>query len=46
MYYESYLAQIFNLFYTFWPVALYAIFDEEYTKERLLSDPSLYKPGQ
>ena len=45
MYYESYMAQIFNLFFTFWPVAFYALFDQQYTKEQLISQPSLYSSG-
>ena len=43
--YEQYLYQLVNMFYTAFPIIIYALFDKEVSSKVLLSDPSFYKGG-
>lgn len=42
-FYDSYLFQLCNIFYTSLPIILYALWDVELPEFQLMSDPSLYK---
>ena len=44
--YDSYLYQLFNLFYTSLPIIIFAVFDQEFLTEDFLTISSLYKIGQ
>lgn len=43
--YDSYLYQLFNLFYASMPIVVYAIYDQEYSDNFLDKAPSAYKNG-
>ena len=43
--YDVILYNSYNLFFTGMPICWYATFDYQHTKEKLLSDSSLYKIG-
>jgi len=45
VFYEQWLYQIFNIIFTALPVMIYALYDQEFKRETLLSDPSKYAPG-
>ena len=44
-FYDNYMYQTFNLFFTGAPIGWFCVMDFEFTKERFLQDPSLYKIG-
>ena len=44
--YDSYLYQLFNLFYTSLPIIIFAVFDQEFLTQDFLTISSLYKIGQ
>lgn len=43
--YNLMLYNLYNTIFTFWPVMWFAVFDQEYDKERFLKDPKLYRIG-
>mmetsp|Transcript_14486 Transcript_14486/g.10444 ORF Transcript_14486/g.10444 Transcript_14486/m.10444 type:complete len:167 (+) Transcript_14486:79-579(+) len=43
--YEPFIYQFYNLVYTCVPIVWYALFDFEFEKEKLLTDPKLYRIG-
>ena len=43
--YDSYLYQLFNLFYASMPIVIYAVFDEEYSSDFLDKAPQAYQQG-
>jgi len=45
-FYEVFFLQLFNLVFTSFPIISYAVFDQEHSKEKLLTFPQLYAPGQ
>lgn len=45
LFYDTFFYQFFNVSFTGLPVAWYSMFDWAYTKETLLSDPTLYSLG-
>ncbi len=40
--YDIYLLQVFNVFFTCFPIVVYSVYDLQYTKQELLSKPILY----
>lgn len=44
-FYEAFLYQSFNIFYTSWPPLYYAVFDFQFRKEEFTKDPKYYKIG-
>ena len=44
-FYDNTMYMLYNVFFTAIPVCWYGVFDFQHTKERFLSDPSLYKLG-
>ena len=43
--YEKFHFQLFNVFYTFFPILFYAIFDKEHPEGAFLSEHNLYSQG-
>lgn len=43
--YDDYLYQCYNLFFTSWPILIFAIFDFQYEKEEFQRNPKHYKIG-
>ncbi len=43
--YEGYLYQFVNVFYTFIPIIIYAVFDHELEEDDLLNNPKYYQVG-
>lgn len=44
-FYEKWLYQIFNIFFSGVPIMVYSLLDEEHTREQLLSNSDYYKIG-
>jgi len=44
-FYDQYLFQLFNLFYTSMPIFVYSLMDKEYSGTYLTRNPHLYKQG-
>ena len=44
-FYDPYLYQLFNLFFTGMPIMYFAIFDYEQTKEEFMKDSKYYQLG-
>eukprot|EP00347_Sterkiella_histriomuscorum_P005590 403356030 len=44
-FYDSYLYQLFNLFFTSNPIMYFALFDYEFTKHQFMTDPKHYQLG-
>ncbi len=45
VFYEKWLFQIYNIFFTAFPIMMFALFDQQHTKAHLLQYPKLYKIG-
>jgi len=43
--YEAWLYQLYNVAFTAFPIIWYALFDQQYERDRLLSKPGLYRIG-
>ena len=43
--YDSWLYSFFNIFYSSWPIIIYALTDQEYSDKFLLENPKLYTQG-
>ena len=43
--YDIYLLQVYNVFFTAWPIIIFAVFDFEYPKQVFLEYPQLYAKG-
>jgi magnesium-transporting ATPase (P-type) len=43
--YDQWLYQLYNILFTAFPIMWYALFDEEFLKEELLSNPKHFKIG-
>jgi phospholipid-transporting ATPase len=43
--YDPLMYQFFNMFFTFLPIVIYALFDEEFPYSKLEKTPFLYFPG-
>lgn len=43
--YEQWLYQLYNILFTAFPVMWFALFDEQFVKEELLSNPNHFKIG-
>ena len=44
--YDMYLLTFFNVFFTFWPIVLYALFDLELPINLLVTKPRMYSDGK
>lgn len=45
VFYEKWIFQIFNIVFTAFPIMMFALFDQEHTKEQLMDRAKLYKIG-
>ena len=45
VFFNSFIYQLYNVFYTSLPIILYALFDEEYTRKESYHTYNLYEPG-
>ena len=43
--YEKWLYQIFNIFFSAYPIMVYSLFDREFTRDELQTDPKCYFVG-
>ena len=43
--YDIYLLQVYNVAFTCFPIIIFAVYDQEFTKEELMNRPSLYSKG-
>lgn len=45
VFYEQWMYQIFNIIFTCMPAVIYALTDQEHSRETLMSEPKYYKIG-
>ncbi len=43
--YDPWVNQLYNVAFTSFPIIIYAIFDQQYSVSKSLSEPQLYEPG-
>jgi phospholipid-transporting ATPase len=43
--YDPFIYQLYNVVFTSFPIIVYAIFDQQYSKSRSLKEPHLYSVG-
>lgn len=43
--YDPWIYQIYNVVFTSFPIAIYAVFDKAYTVKKSLEEPKLYQLG-
>ena len=45
IFFNNFIYQLYNVFYTSLPIILYALFDEQYTRKESYHSYHLYEPG-